>query len=279
MASIVTLTTDFGLSDGYVGVMKGVLLAVNPHVQIVDITHDIKPGNVQQAAFVLGVSYKFFPKDTVHLAVVDPGVGTERRPLCMKAMGQYFVGPDNGVFSHITADAIGKSEFQTGEKGEGPKPRAIFDSIEAVHLTNEKFWLREVSNTFHGRDVFAPVAARLPEAVLTEMGEPVDSILAYPRPLARIDEQGRMLGQILHVDRFGNLISNVRREQLHGEPIRGTVEGHAFSGLVRTYGDGDGLFALIGSAGYMEVAEKNGSAASRTGARVGSAVVLERTLL
>lgn len=279
MASIVTLTTDFGLSDGYVGVMKGVLLAVSPRVQIIDITHDIEPGNVQQAAFVLGASYKFFPRDTVHIVVVDPGVGTDRNALCIKALGQYFVGPDNGVFSYIIADATNESESQPDEKGEGPKPRVIFDGIDAVRLTNEKFWLREVSSTFHGRDVFAPVAARLPEALLAEMGEPVDAILAYPRPMARIDEQGRMLGQVLHVDRFGNLISNVRTEQIQGRPVTGTVEGHAFSGPVRTYGDGADLFALIGSAGYVEIAVKNGSAASRTGARVGSRVVLERTLL
>ena len=104
MASIVTLITDFGLSDGYVGMMKGVILAISPKSQIVDITHDIEPGNVKSAAFVLGMSYKFFPKDTVHLVVVDPGVGTERNALCLSGMGQFFVGPDNGVFSHVLAD-------------------------------------------------------------------------------------------------------------------------------------------------------------------------------
>ena len=117
MASIVTLTTDFGLSDGYVGVMKGVLLTVNPQVQIVDITHDIEPGNVRQAAFVLGTSYRYFPKDTVHVVVVDPGVGTERNALCLKGLGQYFVGPDNGVFSFILADASDESGVQPDESG------------------------------------------------------------------------------------------------------------------------------------------------------------------
>lgn len=279
MASIVTLTTDFGLSDGYVGMMKGVLLALSPQVQIVDITHDIEPGNVQQAAFVLGTSYKFFPKDTVHVVIVDPGVGTERNALCLRGLGQYFVGPDNGVFSYILADAPDESEAPADEESVGPNPRALPGGLEGVRLTNEKFWLREVSNTFHGRDVFAPVAARLPETRLTELGEPVQSVLAYRRPTARIDEQGRMAGEVLHVDRFGNLITSIRRGQIEGKPVRGLVEGHAFSGPVRSYGDGDSLFALIGSAGYVEIAEKEGSAAARTGARVGSAVVLERTLL
>ena len=148
-----------------------------------------------------------------------------------------------------------------------------------MRLTNEQFWLREVSNTFHGRDIFAPVAARLPETALMDLGELVDSILAYPRPMARIDGQGRMAGEVLHVDRFGNLITSIRGEQLEGEPVKGSIEGHSFSGLVRSYGDGDNLFALIGSSGYVEVAVRDGSAAARTGARVGSEVVLERSLL
>ncbi len=279
MASIVTLTTDFGLSDGYVGVMKGVLLTVRPQAQLVDITHDIEPGNVRQAAFVLGTSYRYFPKDTVHVVVVDPGVGTERNALCLEGLGQYFVGPDNGVFSFILADASDESGVQPDESGEGPSPRVLSRDFEAVRLTNEQFWLREVSNTFHGRDIFAPVAARLPETALMDLGEPVDSILAYPRPMARIDGQGRMAGEVLHVDRFGNLITSIRREQLEGEIVKGTIEGHPFSGLVRGYGDGDNLFALIGSSGYVEVAVRDGSAAARTGARVGSEVVLEWSLL
>ncbi len=279
MASIVTLTTDFGLSDGYVGVMKGVLLTVSPQVQIVDITHAIEPGNVRQAAFVLGTSYRYFPKDTVHVAVVDPGVGTERNALCLEGLGQYFVGPDNGVFSFILADASDESGVQPDENGWGPSPRVLPQDFEAVRLTNEQFWLREVSNTFHGRDIFAPVAARLPETALMDLGELVDSILAYPRPMARIDGQGRMAGEVLHVDRFGNLITSIRGGQLEGEPVKGSIEGHSFSGLVRSYGDGDNLFALIGSSGYVEVAVRDGSAAARTGARVGSEVVLERSLL
>ena len=278
MASIVTLTTDFGLSDGYVGVMKGVLLAISPQVQIVDITHAIEPGNVREAAFVLGTSYKYFAEDTVHVVVVDPGVGTERNALCLKGVGQYFVGPDNGAFSYIIADASAESGARSSENGKGPNHQSLPDGLEAVRLTNERFWLREVSNTFHGRDIFAPVAARLPETSLTELGEPVKSVLAYHRPMARIDEQGRMAGEVLHVDRFGNLITSIRGEQIKGKPVKGMIEGHSFSGLVRSYSDGDNLFALIGSSGYVEVVVRDESAAARTGARVGSEVVLERTL-
>ena len=279
MASIVTLTTDFGLSDGYVGIMKGVLLAVSPQAHIVDITHDIEPGNVRQASFILQTSYRFFPRDTIHLVVVDPGVGTERNALCLKGLGHYFVGPDNGVFSHILADARGVTEVPTDQEYDGLHLHPLPEGIEAVRLTNEQFWLREVSNTFHGRDVFAPVAASLPETNLTDLGEPVDAVLVYPIPLPRIDEQGRVAGEVLHVDKFGNLITNIRREQLKDRPVKGTVEGHTFAGLVCSYGDGDNLFALISSAGYVEIAEREGSAAQRTGARVGSEVVLERVLL
>lgn len=279
MAAVVTLTTDFGLSDGYVGMMKGVLLAISPLAQIVDISHAIEPGNVREAAFVLGTSYKFFPTDTVHMVIVDPGVGTERDALCIKGLGQYFVGPDNGVFSHILADSQDATEDPANPEGEDINPHPLPEGLEAVRLTNEQFWLREVSNTFHGRDIFAPVAARLPETTLTELGEPVSSVLAFPMPAAAIDGQGRIAGQVLHVDRFGNLITNVRQAQLGAGPLKGSIEGHSFSGLVRSYGDGDNLFALVSSAGYVEIAEREGSAAKRTGARVGSRVVFERTLL
>ncbi len=278
MASIVTLTTDFGSSDGYVGMMKGVLLAITPQAQIVDITHDIEHGNVRGAAFVLGMSYKFFPKETVHLVVVDPGVGTERNALCLKGVGQYFVGPDNGVFSHVLNEVSSEPDGPPSQEGQGPYPRPLPDGFEGVRLTDPRFWLREVSNTFHGRDLFAPVAAHLPGTKPAEMGEPVTSVLAYPRLKARIDEQGRLVGEVVHMDRFGNLITSIRREQLSEGLVKGTVEGHPFAGLVRSYGDGGDLFALIGSAGYVEIAERDGSAAARTGARVGSEVALERVL-
>ena len=279
MASIVTLITDFGLSDGYVGMMKGVLLAISPQVQIVDITHDIEPGNVKSAAFVLGMSYKFFPKDTVHLVVVDPGVGTERNALCLSGMGQYFVGPDNGVFSHVLADVWAEDEAPVSKDHDQANPCPLPEGFEGVRLTDSRYWLLEVSNTFHGRDIFAPVAAQLPDVELADMGEPIESVLAYPRPSAKVDEQGRVVGEVVHVDRFGNLITSIRADQLPEGAVRAMVDELPISALARTFAEGEDLFPLIGSAGYVEIAERNGNAAARTGARVGSDVVLERVLL
>ena len=279
MASIVTLITDFGLSDGYVGMMKGVVLAISPQAQIVDITHDIEPGNVRSAAFVLGMSYKYFPKDTVHLVVVDPGVGTERNALCLSGIGQYFVGPDNGVFSHVLADVWAEDEAPVSEDDDQAHPCPLPEGFEGVRLTDSRYWLLEVSNTFHGRDVFAPVAANLPETKLSDMGEPITSVLAYPRPSAIVDEQGRIVAKVMHVDRFGNLITSIRADQLPEGAVRGMVEEYSINALARTFAEGEDLFPLIGSAGYVEIAERNGNAAARTGARVGSDVVLERVLL
>ena len=279
MASIVTLITDFGLSDGYVGMMKGVLLAISPKVQVVDITHDIEPGNVKSAAFVLGMSYKFFPKDTVHLVVVDPGVGTERNALCLSGLGQFFVGPDNGVFSHALAEASAEPETPPDEDGDAPHPRPLPEGFEGVRLTDSRYWLLEVSNTFHGRDIFAPVASHLPDVRLADLGEPITSVLAYPRPSAKVDEKGRIVAKVMHVDRFGNLITSIRADQLPGGAVRGMVDEHPINALARTFAEGEDLFPIVGSAGYVEIAERNGNAAARTGARVGSDVVLERVLL
>lgn len=259
--------------------MKGILLAVSPEARIVDLTHDVQPGDVQGAAFILGISYKYFSQDTVHVVVVDPGVGTDRNALCLKGMGQYFVGPDNGVFSHILDEVSGNDWTPVDGDGEGPYPRRLPSEFEGVRLTEADFWLREVSNTFHGRDVFAPVAAHLPETKLEEMGEPVTSVLAFPKPQATIDEQGRIVGKVLHVDRFGNLITSIRADQLPESAVKGRVEEHTLGVLAQTFAEGEDLFPLVGSAGYVEIAERNGSAASRTGARVGSEVVLERVLL
>ena len=255
------------------------MLAISPQAQIVDITHDIEPGNVKSAAFVLGMSYKYFPKDTVHLVVVDPGVGTERNALCLSGMGQFFVGPDNGVFSHVLADVWTEDEAPVSEDDNEVHPCPLPEGFEGVRLTDSRYWLLEVSNTFHGRDIFAPVASQLPETKLADMGEPITSVLAYPRPSAKVDEQGRIVAKVMHVDRFGNLITSIRADQLPEGTVRGMVDECPINALARTFAEGEDLFPIVGSAGYVEIAERNGNAAARTGARVGSDVVLERVLL
>ena len=189
MEPIVTLTTDFGTSDGYVGVMKGVILSIAPHVCLIDITHAIPPQNVVQAAFTLFNAAPFFPDGTVHLVVVDPGVGTKRRPLAIQAGGKCYVGPDNGVFS-LVAGTAGR----------------------AVVLENSAYYRAGsyVSNTFHGRDIFAPVAAHLAAGVpLEEFGRPVEdwNTLPIPAPLHRPPDEWE--GEVLYLDHFGNAVTNI----------------------------------------------------------------------
>ena len=184
---IITLTTDFGLTDHYTGVMKGVILGICPAARIVDITHECRAYEIGEAAFTVAQVYRYFPPKTVHVVVVDPGVGTARRPILVEASGQFFVGPDNGVFAFVLSD-------------EKHKVRAV---------TNAKYFLQPVSQTFHGRDVFAPVAAHLAKGVTAaRMGKPIDN---YLRPHSIKPERTARrgwTGSILKVDRFGNLITN-----------------------------------------------------------------------
>ena len=153
------------------------------------------------------------------------------------------------------------------------------EGFEGVRLTDSRYWLLEVSNTFHGRDIFAPVASQLPDVELADMGEPITSVLAFSRPSAKVDEQGRIVAKVMHVDRFGNLITSIRADQLPEGTVRAMVDELPINALARTFAEGEDLFPLVGSAGYVEIAERNGNAAARTGARVGSDVVLERVLL
>ncbi len=268
MGGIITLTTDFGLTDGYVAAIKGVILGINPDARLVDICHNIKSQNVLQAAFVLSTAYPFFPQRTVHLVVVDPGVGTERRAIILRTPQADFVAPDNGVLSY----AIQQSSAKTVANDVSVTQVEIEPELEAVALTESRFWRSPVSPTFHGRDIFAPVAALLslgfPPA---NFGEEVTSatMLPLPRPYRGLD--GILVGHILHIDNFGNLITNIRGDDLapKGEGLTIGVAGRVISGLSRTYAEGKGLLALIGSSGYLEVSLKGGSAQAFLDAQVG----------
>ncbi len=263
MGAIITLTTDFGLADGYVAAMKGVILGINPNARLVDISHDIKPQSIAEGAFVLGTTYRYFPAGTVHLAVVDPGVGTDRRAIILKAAGFFFVAPDNGLLADVLHDVLPDS---TGRLEAG---------WEVVAITNSRYWRSPVSPTFHGRDIFAPVAAHLSLGTrLTEFGELVSSIVVPPlaRPWPRAD--GSLAGSIVHVDHFGNLITNVREAQMPGRAVAVQVAGRKITGLRHTYAEGEGLIALIGSSGFLEIAVNGGSAHELTGAGVGDEVIV-----
>ena len=261
--SIITLTTDFGLADGYVGTMKGVILGIDPTATIVDISHDISPQDVREAAYTLYTAYPYFPQGTIHVVVVDPGVGSERRAIALRTPRATFVAPDNGVLSYVVAHEMVE---------------------EIVDLTDPRYHLSPVSCTFHGRDIFAPVAAHLARGIpLAELGEPLAEVIAFPLPRPQVRPDGTIVGQIIHIDRFGNLITSITSKDLAdhlllGEGIIG-IQGQSIRGIANHYAEGTPgtLLALIGSEGHLEIAVTGGSASKSLGARVGDEVLLKAT--
>ncbi|MEF8787841.1 MAG: SAM-dependent chlorinase/fluorinase [Planctomycetota bacterium] len=260
----VVLLTDFGFQDSYVGVMKGAVLSTYGFAPIVDLSHNILPQDVTQAAFMLYCSYRYFPENSVFAAVIDPGVGTDRKILCMEAANRLFLAPDNGLLSLV-------------EEEEGA------ETIREVN--NEELFLQEPSGTFHGRDIFAPVAAHLCSGTSpSEVGPEVESFrkLNLPKPVHTADDTLR--GEIIYIDHFGNLITNISRGMVETsfecpvETIRISVKQHTIEGISETYSsvkEGE-LVALVGSTGYLEVAVKNGSALELLQAERGDRVVLAR---
>ena len=258
---IISLLTDFGLKDGNVGVMKGVIGGIAPQAQIVDISHLIAPQDIREAALVLFRSAPYFPAGSIHVVVVDPGVGTNRRPIAARLGEQYFIGPDNGVITLWL------------EKVEREKISAVF-----IHLDRPQYWLPEVSHVFHGRDIFAPCAAHLARGIpLLQLGTPIsDPVkLNFPTPTRSED---KLKGEIIHIDHFGNLSSNIRREHLQSRTnIVVRLAGVEIQRLVNTFGErqpGE-LVALFGSTGNLIISLVNGSAAQRLGVQVGELVEVE----
>ncbi|MCS6953426.1 MAG: SAM-dependent chlorinase/fluorinase [Bryobacterales bacterium] len=251
---LITLTTDFGSKDHFVGTMKGVILGICPQAAIVDISHEITPFEIAEAGFVIAQAYRYFPKQTVHVVVVDPGVGTSRRPILAEAAGQYFIAPDNGVLSMIYAR-------------ETHKVRVI---------TAEKLFLRPVSQTFHGRDVFAPVAAHLARGARpAKLGKLIRDYLRsdFDRP-TRTGKR-YWTGRILKIDRFGNLITNFPAAEfsvLERRPFELTVGPHSVRRLVHSYAEGGygELVLIAGSTGFLEIATNQASAAQMIGCAVGA---------
>lgn len=253
---VVTLTTDFGIRDPYVATMKGVILRIAPAVTLVDISHDIAPHSVTEAAYILAGAYRYFPAGTIHLAVVDPGVGGGRRAVAVRSGEHRFVAPDNGLLTLALR----------GEKW------------EAVELTNDRYWLPNVSHTFHGRDLFAPVAAHLARGVpLDWLGPAVNDLSQLPWPAPSRTPEGTVIGHVVHVDRFGNLITDIPADLLEDlGSVRIEIGSLQMERLSETYAEGTPgqILALIGSHGYLEVAVREGSAASMTGLGTGAPVAL-----
>jgi S-adenosyl-L-methionine hydrolase (adenosine-forming) len=261
--AIITLTTDYGTDDHLVGTLKGVILKINPEVTLVDITHHVTPFDLLDGALAIGAAYAYFPPKTIHVVIVDPGVGTERRPLLVSGQNQYFIAPDNGVLSLI---------YDREQS-----------NVVVRHANAEHYFLQPLSKTFHGRDVFAPVAAWLSKGWQTaSMGDEIQDYkrLAIPKP--KPGEAG-VKGLVLKIDTFGNLVTNFRAEDLSSEAQNGgglkmQVGAHAVGRLVDTFARGNAgePVAYIGSSGYLEIAINKGNASRTLSVGRGAPVVLSQ---
>ena len=268
--AIITLTTDFGLDDAYVAAMKGVILGINSGATIVDICHSIEPQNIRQGAFVLSTAFSYFPQDTVHLVVVDPGVGGPRRAIILETDNAIFVAPDNGVLSYVV-------QASTSKRISTPTLTKLPPELQAFKITHSKYWHQPVSSTFHGRDVFAPVAAHVSLGIpLNELGQPIASINVFPLPRPQTDAGGGLVGHILHIDHFGNLITDITSQDLPSGGYSIQVAGHQIGSLSRSYEQSRDLLALIGSSGRLEIAVKGGNAARLLGSKLGDELQITR---
>ena len=246
---IITLTTDFGLSDHFVGTIKGVILGIVPEVEIVDICHSVQPFDVLDGALTLAQSYSYFPERTVHMIVVDPGVGTARRPIVVTSDRYHFVAPDNGVLSLI----YGREE-----------------RVHVRHVTAEHYFLQPLSNTFHGRDIFAPLAAYVAKGVdPAKFGDEVEDFVRFSAPRPKPVNERELRGVVLKVDRFGNLVTNFTPEdvpalfQPEPPPFKIVVGKREINEIKTTYSQGapGEVFGILGSMGYLEIAANRGAAA------------------
>ncbi len=261
MSSIITLTTDFGYDDAYVAALKGAILSINPEANIIDISHSIEPQNILQAAFILGIAYRYFPKQTIHVAIVDPGVGSERQGVIVKTPSALFVAPDNGILSYIIDDLFLVESRSLTEHTHGLKEIVFKTGLEAVAITDPRFWRHPVSPTFHGRDIFAPVAAGLSLGIsLYEFGEKIRSLHVLSIPKPSFDPDGNLVGLVLYIDHFGTLITNIKNNELLGKDVLVEVAGHCIQGISDYYAQNEGVMAILGSSGYLEVSLRDGSA-------------------
>lgn len=260
MAGIITLLTDFGTEDSYVGAMKGVILSINPDATIIDISHQIPPQDIMAGAFVLSQTAPFFPKGTVHIAVVDPGVGGKRRPILIETERYFFIGPDNGIFSLAL-----QNEQHIRRK---------------IHLTNKDYFLGHISSTFHGRDIFSPVGAYLSLGIDPSLfGKKVKRLtsLDVKKPFAR---NGKITGRIIHIDRFGNLITNIDKDLLdrvfRARSFEIKVGDVIIKRLVSSYAYAkeDEAVSLIGSSGFLEIAMREKNANIALGIKKGDNIIV-----
>ena len=276
-ATVITLTSDFGLRDGFVAAMRAAILGILPNASIVDISHDVPPQDVAQGAFIVGTTCPRFPEGTVHVAVVDPGVGTDRRPVLLTAGGHVYVAPDNGLLTYVlSAHGAGGDPQRPGQEGGfGTPTRLPVPKVCSAYLLNrDAYWLAPVSRTFHGRDIFAPVGAHISSGVRPDdAGEPVDT-LTYLNLLHPVREADAIHARVIYVDGFGNLATNLLAREMEERKVVVEIAGQRICGLSDSYAAGGGLLAIAGSHGYLEIALTNGSAARCLGAAVGTSVTV-----
>ncbi len=263
---LITLLTDFGTSDYFVSAVKGVILSSNPEARIIDITHDIPPQDIEAAAFTLLAACSSFPAGTIHVAVVDPGVGSSRRAILVRTRDRFFLGPDNGIFSYIC----------DSETNLGLIP-------EIFHLTNTKYFRHPVSATFNGRDVFASVAAALSQGIKPgELGTEITDIVRLSPLRPQTTQRGRLKARIIHIDRFGNCVTNITKKELTPEMIAGGAKLQLRKKRVTSFrdyfsdetGGRDKIFGVWGSAGFLEIAAANDSAAKLLKVKRGDSVIV-----
>jgi len=273
---LVTFTSDFGVSDGYVAAIKGVILGICPNTRLIDVSHDVPPQDINHASFVLGTTFRYFPASAIHLAVVDPGVGTERHPILLVTTHGSFIGPDNGIFSYVLAAyGVSLDEPQAADVRILDAVQAdVPNTCQAFILDRLEYWAEAVSNTFHGRDIFAPVAGHLANGVLAEgLGSPISSLKMLYLPSPKVNS-GQLEGCVIHVDRFGNLITNLVLEDPIDVSAHVEINGDRITGISGNYQRGNGLLAIIGSHGFLEIAYVNDNASEHTGAAVGTTVTV-----
>jgi S-adenosylmethionine hydrolase len=256
--------TDFGIKDGNVGVMKGVIWGICPTAQISDLSHMIQAQNIREAAYIFARSVPYFPKGSIHVVVVDPGVGTNRRPMAGRIGDWFYVGPDNGTITGL---------FERAEQSGW--------ATDFVDLNRSNYWLQHISYTFHGRDIFSPVAAHLANGVsLSELGTPFDDPVCLQLPKPEKTKEG-WRGEVTHIDHFGNIGTNIRVEHLgdameRKETILVRLNGIEINGMVNTFGErpvGE-VIALIGSTGNLAIAIVNGNAAEKLGVKHGNEILV-----
>jgi S-adenosylmethionine hydrolase len=250
---IIALLTDFGTQDYFVGAMKGAILSINPHAKIIDITHEISPQDIKSAAFTLCACYRDFPEKTIFVVVVDPGVGSNRKAILVETEKYFFVAPDNGLLSFIFEEARNPRVFG---------------------LTNKKYFADKISRTFHGRDVFAPVAAHLSNGVEPkEFGAETKDFVRFEINKPRRISSNLIEAEIIHVDRFGNLITNLKAEDLP-ENFSAEIKGKTIDKLRNFYAEAEAgeIFMIAGSAGFLEIAARENSASKLLNAQSGAKV-------